>query len=205
MFELSYIDHWRRCERCGAPFGAVQCSECNPVVMADLGMKKPPYTACVSVANFDAASARLITTYKDKNEQRLASALGSMMCEVIPPKWLEVNPDMQISFVPASAKALRRRGFDHAELLAREVGWGLSLPVTSLFERPASKDQRSLTRHERIFNMEQRFRVLEKELPRSILLVDDVYTTGSTLSFASKKLLERGAKSVYCLTFARVW
>lgn len=202
---LPYIDHWRSCKRCGGPQGAIQCSECNPVILKTLGRKHLPFDSCVSVVSFDTTIARLISTYKDKNEQYLGDILAQLMVDTFPPSWLSSLQRPVISYIPATAKAFRRRGFDHAESLARHIALSCDLPLENLLERPNTQDQRDLSRKGRISNMEDRFRTLNKELPDTVLLIDDVYTTGSTLCSASDALLGSGVKTVLCATFARVW
>ena len=117
---LPYLDWWRACPVCGAPFGRVQCSECNPVVLGRAGRDTVPYDGCASAVTFGEAPARIVRTYKDQGERRLAEPLACLMARARPPSW---RPEA-VTFVPATSAARRRRGFDHAELLAR----GLAIP-----------------------------------------------------------------------------
>ena len=174
-------------------------------MLKSLGIDNLPFSACVSVLEFDEKVARLVSTYKDKNEQGLAAIIANMMYEVIPPSWLRDSLNRHISFIPASAKAYRRRGFDHAEELAKSLSLATAFPLIPLFERPRSKDQRVLNRSARISNMEEIFQLTCTDVPEEILLIDDVYTTGATLSSAASKLLSAGAREIRCVTFARVW
>ncbi|MDR2715780.1 MAG: ComF family protein [Coriobacteriaceae bacterium] len=204
---LPYIDYWSACQRCGAPFGRVQCSECNPVSLQRLGEKELSFSRCTCATVFDDRTAALITTYKDRGERRLAGAIAALLVETLPPGWTQGHC---VSFVPATLGALRRRWFDHAELLARNVAERAGLPVEPLFERPRSRDQRKLSRHQRLENMSAGLRLREGFLeggapPARVLVVDDVYTTGSTLIAASKALVGAGSTAVSCATFARVW
>ncbi|MEG1512765.1 MAG: phosphoribosyltransferase family protein [Raoultibacter sp.] len=203
---LAFIDFWRACPLCGAPHGSVQCSECNPIALKTLARKKLPFSACVCTAAFTPTTARLITTYKDRGEVRLAQSIAHMMAQVIPPRWpIELEA---ITVIPASANALRRRGFDHARLLADALADALNMPVVPTLARPRSKDQRGLSKSERAQNMKERFQVnaaLHSPLPSSILLVDDVFTTGATLCAATDALQAAGVGEVRCTTFARVW
>lgn len=201
---LPYLDWWRACPRCGAPFGTVQCCTCHPVMLARLGRAEPPFDACASAVMLDAATGRVATLYKDGGERRLAGTMAGLMASAVPPEW---RADAEaVTFVPATAAAVRRRGFDHAELLAGEVAARLGLPCAPLLARPASRDQRRLTRRGRFQNTEGRFAALAgASAPRGMLLVDDVYTTGATLFAATDALRAAGAATVYCLTFARAW
>lgn len=202
--KLPYLDWWRACPRCGAPFGRVQCTECNTVMMARLGREKPPFAACASATVFASDSARIVRTWKDSGERRLSQVMAKIMAQAVPPSWTADRP--AVVPVPASARAVRRRGFDHGLELARTVAEQLDLPLSELLARPHSVDQRKLSRRERLENMEGRFRALPgADAPRSVILTDDVLTTGATLYAATDALLAAGTQEVRCLTFSRVW
>lgn len=115
-----------------------------------------------------------------------------------------------IAYVPNSPKAFSTRGYDHMELVANDLGRLLHLPVWNVFERPRSIDQRGLDRAERQTNMEKAFhlRDISSEANannvKSLLLIDDVYTTGATMMAARQALLQAFDAPVFGLTFARV-
>lgn len=201
---LPYIDLWRACPQCGAPFGNMQCSECNPVALKVLERKTLPFSACVCTTVYSAGAARLITTYKDRGEQRLGPIIADLMAQTIPPAW---NRELAaIIAIPSSARALRRRGFDHTEKIANQLSLKTELPSVKAFKRPCSKDQRALSKRERAANMEERFSLCaDFPTPKSVLLIDDVLTTGSTLCAASDALHQAGVEEIRCATFARVW
>lgn len=202
--QLPYLDWWRACPRCGAPFGSVQCCTCTPVMLARWERTVPPFAGCASAVMLDAATGRIVTLCKDAGERRLAHTMANIMANVVPPAWAcEVQA---VSFVPASEKAVRRRGFDHAELLAASLANQLGKPCVPLLDRPASNDQRALGRSQRFQNTEGRFRPLPRAAGfGSVLLVDDVYTTGATLFAACDALAATGVTTRYCATFARTW
>ena len=112
---LPYLDWWRACPVCGAPFGRVQCSECNPVVLGRAGLDGVPYDGCASAVTFGEAPARIVRTYKDQGERRLAEPLACLMARARPPSW---RPEA-VAFVPATSAARRRRGFDATDALRR--------------------------------------------------------------------------------------
>ena len=205
---LPYIDFWRTCPRCGAPFGSVLCTECNPVMLGSLGRAELPYLSCASALAYETAAARIVTAYKDRGEQRLAETMAELMAFAVAPEWIAPYGDEPAvaTFVPATGAALRRRGFDHAELLAAKTAERLGIPVRPLLARPDSKDQRALGRRERARNMAGRFSSLPNAQPRGgVLLFDDVCTTGTTLAAACDALIALGCAEIRCLTFARVW
>ncbi|MCL2825965.1 MAG: double zinc ribbon domain-containing protein [Eggerthellaceae bacterium] len=206
---LPYIDHWNACPRCGAPYGRILCSECNPVSLKTHGVAAIPYVRCSCVTAFERRSAAIVTVYKDQGERRLAAPIARMLSEAVDPEWLEGTPLQEapsISYIPATLAAVRRRGFDHAELLASTLAGITGADCLALFERPSSKDQRKLSRQGRLENMGEGFRVKEGvAAPSRVLLIDDVYTTGATLVSASKALAVAGVEEVYCAAFARVY
>lgn len=201
---LPYLDWWRACPRCGAPFGRVQCSECNPVILGAAGLTELPFDGCASAAVYGDDVARIVRTWKDAGERRLVEEMATLMARVVPPAWLAERP--AVVPVPATSAALRRRGFDHGTELAGAVAAQLGLDTIPLLARPKARDQRALARRGRIANMEGRFRALPgADAPTTALIVDDVYTTGSTLFAATEAIRAAGAHHIYALTFARVW
>lgn len=201
---LCHLDWWRACPRCGAPFGRVQCTECNAVMMGAASREKLSYDGCASAVVFDDAAARIVRTWKDAGERRLAGVMAKLMAPIPSPEWLAARP--AVVPIPATSAARRRRGFDHGEELARATAALLGLETAPALARPRASDQRALSRRERLENMEGRFRVLPGACaPPHALVVDDVCTTGATLLAAADALRTAGSGTVRCLTFARVW
>ena len=202
--KLAFLDWWRACRRCGSPYGYVQCDACNPVALERIGRAQLPYAGCASAVEFDEGAGRIVRVFKDQGEQRLARDIARFMLQVTPPDW----PVDVVTFVPATLSAFRYRGFDHAELVAREVAQGLGVSCAPLLARPRTRDQRDLTAAQRIANLAGSFKAAAGDAGRCVsgrvLLVDDVYTTGATICAASDALLAAGAREVRCLTFARV-
>lgn len=201
--ELPYLDLWRACPRCGAAFGRVQCTECNPVTMLATGRDRLPFERLVSALRLTKASRMIVTAYKDAGERRLAGEMARIMAEYVSPE--ERAEAQGIVFVPATAAARRRRGFDHAELLANELAHAIGIPAIPLLDRPRALDQRALSRRERIANMARTMTTTPgASAPETVILIDDVCTTGATLSSACDALAQAGARRIRCLTFARV-
>jgi ComF family protein len=103
--------------------------------------------------------------------------------------------------VPLHRSRSRERGFNQAELLARQLG----LPVDDriLRRRKNTPSQTGLSRSQRVLNLSAAFEV-RRAPPQTVLIVDDVYTTGSTLHEIAKTLKRAGAARVEVLTVARV-
>lgn len=111
-----------------------------------------------------------------------------------------------MTYVPISRLRRRKRGYDQTLLLAQAAGTCLDLtPVCTLRKRNLVKPQsRTLNLEERRYNIRGAFRVIAPEEVRGkrVLLIDDVLTTGATVSEASRVLLEAGAKTVHVAALA---
>ena len=106
-----------------------------------------------------------------------------------------------VTWVPGRARDIRRRGFDHAEVLARLVARDLGLDCAGLLlRRGRQEDQTQLTAPQRARNLRGAF--VAHSGPAEVLIVDDVVTTGSTLTSSGRALRAAGARSVEALVVA---
>ena len=204
--KLSWIDQRWACPCCGAPFGSLTCTECK----GDW-----PSRACVCALPFRDAGARLVTCLKDAHELRLAPVVAAAIATALDearawpaadgrPRYDAEHLDA-LTFVPATWKAYRRRGFDHMELVARELSWLLGLPLVDALVRGPARDQRLLGRSDRARNLEGTVEVVEDVGGLNLLLVDDVVTTGASMCACTEALLGGGALTVSACSLARVW
>ncbi len=111
-----------------------------------------------------------------------------------------------VTYVPRRPKEKRLYGYDHAQLLAKSIAKRLDLPVVTTLECTSVLEQKYLSASQREKSMYGRYDVFPKvveKYPR-LLLIDDLYTTGATMRACSKILRDAGAKSVSCVTLARV-
>ncbi|MDY0087895.1 MAG: ComF family protein, partial [Coriobacteriia bacterium] len=183
------------CARCGAPYGHLVCTEC--------WRAEPAIEAGVCAGSFEPPLSRCISIYKDAGERRLGGLLGDLLGSALL-QWS--GWPQTVVAVPASAGALRSRGFDHTTLIARRVGAALGVPVTPALLSAGALDQRTLGRIERRANVAEAFLAAPGiGLPPRVLLIDDVMTTGSTLDAAASVLLGAGAEAVRVATVARAW
>ncbi len=116
----------------------------------------------------------------------------------------QVEPECIVP-VPLHPSKQRRRGFNQAELLAEALGEEIKLPVRLLLRKiKRTKEQKSLNKNQRKKNVADAFAVDEdaigESVPASVLLLDDVSTTGSTLTACAKVLKARGVSRVTFLT-----
>ena len=111
------------------------------------------------------------------------------------------KPDVIVP-VPLHWRKLRKRGFNQAELLAEELAKSAGIPVdVSLLKKSrATRSQKKLDAAGRKKNLKKAFQVVGNPSGMRILLIDDVYTTGSTMDVLAHALLEKGASHVFFLT-----
>jgi ComF family protein len=114
-----------------------------------------------------------------------------------------------ITFVPLSEKRELERGFNQAEQMARDLGRKLRLPVVPLLQRQRHTEKQSLkSRSSRLEDLQDVFSLIPEapkqiQTPSRIYVVDDVYTTGSTLNQCAKTIRSRLDAEVYGVTWAR--
>ena len=180
------------CDRCGAPtaWPVERCRECA-------GRRIPFATARAAVV-YDEAARSLVAAWKDRGLRSIASLAAELVTEVV------VRPSVYtITFVPSDADRRLTRGHNPAERLALALGEHWQLPVVPLLARaPGVRPQRGLPLADRRRNVRGVFHAT-KAAPRQLVLVDDVYTSGATVSAAASALRKAGARRVEVVTFAR--
>lgn len=193
------------CVVCGTP-GPDLCESCT----ADFGWPKPRRKRDrwkTSLWNYrDGNVERLVRHIKSRPNRRVAAAVARIFSERIlnrpadPGSWVVVP-------VPVSGRRMRERGYNQSELIARPVAdaFGFRMERGALVKfRHTAKQGTSKSREERETNVAGSFAVgnANAVAGMSVILIDDVTTTGSTLSEARKTLLAAGARSVMAWTVA---
>jgi predicted amidophosphoribosyltransferase len=199
---LSWIEQRHACPVCGAPYGWLVCTECDGAW---------PTEACASAFVYGGAAGRLVTVYKDEYERRLAPVIAAAMATAIDeaaswsPRGFDLSGVDAVCFVPATAAAYARRGFDHMEAVARALAAEFGLPVADILVRKKALDQRALGRAARAANVSGTFSVAENPYGTGLLLLDDVVTTGASVKEAAATLKGAGATRVLAASLARTW
>lgn len=190
------------CSCCGLPFDFeigedALCGACTHT--------RPQYKTARSVFVYTSNSKDLILKFKHTD---------SIYCAPIFAEWMgtlvkDVEQPLCIP-VPLHWTRLFMRTYNQAGLLAQKIakqnGWTYAPSI--LIRKRRTPSQGHMTKAQRISNVSRAFAVSEKQQKtlknRTILLVDDVFTTGATLDACSKTLLKAGAKEVHALTLGRV-
>lgn len=140
----------------------------------------------------------------------LAKTLAGILVEHLVISGKNTNEIWQNSVlipVPLDKKKLKSRGYNQSEELAKELSEVLQIPMISdnLIKIKNTKPQMELKKEEREKNLGKAFKIKNSQtlLGKKIFLVDDVYTTGSTMDECAKTLKEAGAKQVWGIAIAR--
>jgi predicted amidophosphoribosyltransferase len=177
------------CERCGAPtaWPVRRCQECAGRRLA--------FAQARAAATYDESVRALVGAWKERGLRRLAALAADVVVERLE------RPTSPLTFVAADPGRRRTRGHHPAEALARALGERWDLPVESMLRRRAGDRQRGLSLVARRANVRGAFSA--SSVPRHVVLVDDVYTSGSTAGAAASALRRAGARRVEVVTFAR--
>lgn len=186
-----------RCFRCSKPLKREEqeyCKDCRKTRLFDQGIGIFPYGSVLQESLFK---------LKYGKRQEYGSFYGQIATvysrEIIRNWGVEI-----IIPIPLHRKRMEKRGYNQAELIAEALGKTLCIPVDSrLMKRKVNtRPQKELDYRERKQNMKNAFFLKGENRYRRILLVDDIYTTGSTIEAAAELLKRNGAENVFFLTIA---
>ncbi len=218
----------RRCPVCGGivlPRGELICPEClqklspvrQPVCMicgkhlegggtaercADCMRHPKSFKRNFALLNYNDAARTSMAAIKYKNKREYLDFYAKAICRRYGRQILRLRPDILVP-VPIHSSRMRSRGYNQAELLAERVGAELGIPVcpAALKRTKKTRPQKELNPAERLHNLQQAFAAgTLPEGTRTVVLVDDIYTTGSTLEACARILTGMGVRNVYGLT-----
>jgi ComF family protein len=190
------------CAACDQPIPSrkVFCAECAATVVRD-GRQTD---GSITFARFGGAVAMALKRFKYEERADLANPLGQLLRQAVVDAGIEA--DVVIP-VPLHPRRLAERGYNQSALLARAIAHQLSAPFAprALERCRQTAQQARLGRAERMENMADAFHVRDKPAValRSVLLVDDVLTTGATLLACRHALVRAGAREVTSVCLAR--
>ncbi|MGG7176906.1 ComF family protein [Clostridium paraputrificum] len=131
---------------------------------------------------------------------------GEVLVRLIEGKLDLVEKDYCLTFIPIGEEALRSRGFNQCKYIADEIGFRKDFKVVDTLEKvKETKIQKTLIKEERLKNLLGAFEVknVKKVKGRKLIIIDDVVTTGATLSEAARVLKECGASEIKILTLGK--
>ena len=201
----------RLCERCKAtlpynnghvcPFCGRRVKE--PGTCLDCKQKPLSLEKARSLFLYEGDAAKMILSFKSGKKYFFRTFTEGLL-PIVEEEFADADC---VTFVPMTPKAIRRRGYNQAKLLAEGLSKATGKPLLCAVEKKRENaDQRELTRAEREENMKNVFAVTDKEQVKGkrILIADDTLTTGATASALAEVLKKAGAAGVYLVTVASV-
>lgn len=185
------------CKKCGKPLKNERQEYCT-----DCRKKKHSYDQGKSVWIYKGDMKNSIYRFKYGNRREYARFYAEESVRIYG-RWIKSKGVEVIIPIPVHPKRKRKRGYNQAELYAKELGKLLELPVDrdSLVRVVNTTPQKELDDKERRNNLKKAFKIRKDSVKyRKVLVVDDVYTTGSTIDAAAELLRDAGADKIYFLS-----
>ncbi len=191
------------CSLCGDPvFGRVDeafvCYTCSSLT--------PHFESARSAARYQGPLQEMLRCFKYRKGMWASADIARLLLACIHNHYDPVAID-SVAFVPLYPSRQRKRGYNQAEVLATVVARSLGKPLLRrcLARVRPTPSQTGLTAKARASNVEHAFKVRRRRLveSRSVLLIDDVMTTGATVNECARVLKEAGASQVRVATVAR--
>ena len=186
------------CPGCGSELDGVLelCSKC-------MEFEKRPWNGAFALFNLHGLGQQLVHRFKYNNTPELARAFGDLAAEIIAERGVKID---MIVPVPLHWTRTFMRGYNQSMLVCGIISVRLGIPCRSLLlRRRRTRQQAKLNRQQRFENLDGAF-ALKKGVDcrkLSVLLVDDVFTTGTTLAAAASVLREAGPENIYVLSLGR--
>lgn len=213
---LSYISP-HQCMACGID-GALLCSRCLPLLPEiepqcyRCKILSPGFTTCEACSrgtslealfvgtDYDFFAKQLIHNLKFDHTIEAARLIAQYLIQYI----VQLPKDTYLVPVPTASNRIRQRGYDQAVLIAKQLSHQSGLPYRNLLRRTSTIRQTTLSRAKRLQHKDTLFslRISQTDQVRSVLLIDDVVTTGATLEAAAATCSNRGIAHIQALTFA---
>lgn len=155
---------------------------------------------CVSPFPYSGIFSCGVKKFKFNKKKSYAKQFAVVMCQCISKSYCDCRFDI-VTCVPMHKKMIRKRGYNQAELLARECSKILGIPYCDTLEKfKMNRPQHSVSARERENNVKGVFRIIDKNCvaDKNILIIDDIITTGNTLGECAKVLTKCGCKIICC-------
>jgi len=193
------------CDNCkynitSEPFlGCILCGKLSPEGLC--AQHDVPICKAWVVGERHTVLRRVIDAYKFENVKAASNVLVDLLDSRLP----LLPADTIIVPIPTAPSHIRQRGYDHIDILARLLAKRRKMPITHILQRSSSATQHRLNKAERQSEASGAFFVSEAtgvNPDTPLLLVDDIITTGSTISSAAQVLAAAGAKTIFVATVA---
>ena len=225
LLDLLYPRRCPVCDKAVKPFGSLICEECTKKIKYvkapycqkcgkelrdkralfchDCAHKEHKYDRGMALFSYPSV-AESIYRFKYHGRQEYAAYYAQRMARVLGEKILSLHPDALVP-VPIHSSKKVVRGYNQAEVLAKELGRILNIPVeTKLIKRVRKTvPMKELPVGERQNNLKKAFKICHNDVKLiTIVIIDDIYTTGSTIDAMAYELRQAGIKHIYFATLA---
>ncbi|MCR5269344.1 MAG: ComF family protein [Lachnospiraceae bacterium] len=185
------------CMKCGKELrsdGETFCEDCL--------RREHKYDSGRSLFLYNEPMKKSLYRFKYHGRKEYAAYYGRILADHLGEWIISIAPDALIP-VPLHDKRLKKRGYNQAELIARALAKRLRVPVIPdlLIRILATEKQKNLNETERENNLKKAFKTTENDVKLdTVLLIDDIYTTGATVDSAAACLKNAGVRKVHVLT-----
>lgn len=196
VFKLSPVRQ-PTCRKCGKELFSERAEYCF-----DCSRHERSFESGAALFNYNETAKKSMAAIKYRNKREFLDFYAEMMTYRFRHTIQNWKPDVLIP-VPVHPSRRRKRGFNQAEELARRLSKLLRIPVESrlLVRTRKTAPQRELNPQQRLANLKQAFSVNPgRPIPQRVVLVDDIYTTGSTMEACSRALKAAGVQEIHFLT-----
>ena len=225
LLDLIYPRRCPVCDKAVKPFGNLICEECEKKVKYirapfcgkcgkelkdkrafychDCARRKHEYDRGMALFSYPDL-AESIYRFKYAGRQEYAAYYGERMARVLGKKILALHPEALVP-VPIHTARRRARGYNQAEVLAKELGARLDIPVdTKLIKRVRNtRAMKDLSAAERQNNLKKAFKICRNDVKLdTIIIIDDIYTTGSTIDAMAELFRRSGVRHIYFAALA---
>lgn len=191
--KLEYVEE-PFCLKCGKPIDDDSKEYCSCCLSKD-----HLYIQGRAVFVYDDAMRKSIYRFKYNSKREYASFYGQILYDRLGEKIMSWEPEALIP-VPIHKKRMHERGYNQATLIANELSKHLKIPVENhiIVRKTYTQKQKDLAADERENNLKKAFIVNKNSVKlKSVVIVDDIYTTGSTVDAISRVLIEAGVEKIY--------
>jgi ComF family protein len=188
-----------RCKKCSKPIESDELEYCY-----DCERKQQHFMEGIALWEYDEIMKNSISNFKFNGKKEYGDFYIEEFLNNHGSKVLKISPDV-LAPIPIHKSKLAGRGYNQAEILAEGIGKELNIPILPhlLLRNKKTLPQKQLNDKERLKNLEKAFLFSQKEREKfkkpinKVMLIDDIYTTGSTIEACTKILMQNGIEEVY--------
>lgn len=184
------------CKKCGKEVTAMETEFC-----LDCTRHKRSFEYGRALLNYDEKAGHSMAQVKYRNKREYLDFYGEAICIRYEQVVGRMDADALVP-VPVHPSRKRQRGFNQAQILAERIGEKMHIPICPalLVRNKKTVPQKQLNPSERLKNLEEAFMPgIRPDCVKSVILVDDIYTTGSTMEACARALKKAGIINVYFL------